>query len=245
MNALYNHAVKQKGQLQKDLNRFEKNPQTAPISLQGSISATLVSFEKTINQYSDYLNNQPILNDQEDNINKEKNLSRLVSLREELDRFQISFKDLKKLYNEANSTKNQRNQLFGSTTTSENPYNDMDTVMSQRKTTSSISTHEQQQQNSNRSYLDGLQNENSVFQRGNSQLDYILEMGQNSLNDIIEQNHILDTVQDKLTKSLRTLNVSEGTIQSVNSRLFKDKLIFWVGLFLMFLGMYLVLKWLR
>lgn len=236
--------MKQKSQLQRDLHRFEKNPQTAPISLQGSISATLVSFEKTVAQYADYLTNQPILNDQEDDINKEKNQSRLVSLREELDHLQTSFKDLKKLYNEANSNSNQRNQLFGSTTTSENPYNDMDTMMNQRRTAGS-NAGEQRQQQQNMSYRDGLQNENSVFQRGNSQLDYILEMGQNSLNDIIEQNHILDTVQDKLTKSLRTLNVSEGTIQSVNSRLFKDKLIFWIGLILMFLGMYFILKWLR
>lgn len=166
--------------------------------------------------------------------NDTKNLKRLENLKNDLAELQTQFKELKKIYNDS---VNQKNQLFTGMSTSENPYNDIDTQMNQRRTTTGVP--------SQKSYLEGLQDEQSVFQRGNSQLDYILEMGQNSLNDIIEQNHILDQVQDKLTKSLRTLNVSEGTIQSVNSRLFKDKMIFWVALFLLFLGMYLVLKWLR
>lgn len=48
--------MKQKNQLQQELARFEKNSVTAPISLQGSISATLVSLEKTVKQYAEHLN---------------------------------------------------------------------------------------------------------------------------------------------------------------------------------------------
>ncbi|KAG0668241.1 protein transport protein bos1 [Maudiozyma exigua] len=244
MNALFNHAIKQKSQLTKDLNRFEKNPQTAPISLQGSISATLVSFEKTIVQYEDYLNNQPKLLDNNNNNNSEqqqideKNKNRLTNLKNDLIQLQTQFRDLKKIYNDST---NQKNHLFSGISTSENPYNDIDTEMNQRRTVTTTAA----QSLSQKTYLDGLQDEQSIFKRGNSQLDYILEMGQNSLNDIIEQNHLLDQIQNKLTKSLRTLNVSEGTIQSVNSRLFKDKMIFWIALCLLFLGMYLILKWLR
>lgn len=233
--------MKQKNQLQKDLAKFEKNPLTAPISLQGSISATLVSFEKTIIQFNDYLSNQTFADESDSNVNKEKNTNRLNNLRKELDEFTNNFKNLKKAYNDANSQ--QRNQLFGSNsnTTSENPFSE-EVTMNQRRINQNSSNSNNK---NNLSYQAGLQNENSIFQRGNSQLDYILEMGQNSLNDIMEQNQILDNVQDKVTKSLRTLNVSEGTIQSINKRLFKDKLIFWIALFLMFLGMYLVLKYLR
>ena len=161
-------------------------------------------------------------------------------MKNDLIQLQTQFKDLKKIYNDST---NQKNHLFSGMSTSENPYNDIDTQMNQRRTVTTTAaattTHPQ------KTYLDGLQDEQSIFKRGNSQLDYILEMGQNSLNDIIEQNHVLDQIQNKLTKSLRTLNVSEGTIQSVNSRLFKDKMIFWIALFLLFLGMYLILKWLR
>lgn len=238
--------MKQKSQLQKDLARFEKNPLTAPISLQGSISATLVAFEKTVKQYSSYLQNQPALGDDaEAKLQAEKNDSRLKTLTADHAAFAESFLQLKKVYNDANAASNQRNQLFGGSGSSsaENPFSD-EAVMNQRRGGAAGSTSTSQPQ-SNMSFRDGLMHEQSVFERGNAQLDYILEMGQHSLAEIVEQNKILEGVQDKLTKSLRTLNVSEGTIEAVNSRLFKDKLIFWVALALMFLGMYLVLKMFR
>ncbi|CCF57730.1 hypothetical protein KAFR_0D00830 [Kazachstania africana CBS 2517] len=229
MNALYNHALKQKSQLTSDLAKFENNLMTSPISLQGSISATLVSFEKTINQYNDFLSKNKELED------NEKYSNRLDQLREELNNFSTKFKDLKKNYNELNNDKMRKN-LFG-TTSSENPF-DEDTTISNRR------RHQQNDAN-DLNMFDGLQKENSIFNRGNSQLDYILEMGQNSLNDIIEQNHILEKVQDTLTKSLRTLNVSEDTIQLINRRAFHDKLIFWFALFCLFLGIYFIIKFLR
>lgn len=91
----------------------------------------------------------------------------------------------------------------------------------------------------------GLQKEQSVFERGNAQLDYILEMGQQSFENIVEQNKILSKVQDRMSNGLRTLGVSEQTITSINKRVFKDKLVFWIALILLIIGIYYVLKWLR
>ena len=265
MNALYNHAIKQKNQLQRDLTKFEKNPLTSPISLQGSISATLVSFEKTISQYEDYFKKQYALSsDRQGSSNNsaeaEKHEGRVETLRGNLAEFQEKFKQLKRTYNEKNSAHlnaHRREMLFGtpssgvdgqqvsSSSTSENPFSEGS--ISQRRTGGAAVPL-----NSNTNfgasgllYHEGLQKEQSIFERGNAQLEYILEMGQNSLNDIIEQNQILEGVQNKLTKSLRTLNFSEETIQKINRRLFKDKLIFWIGLILLFTGMYLVMKYLR
>lgn len=216
---------------------------TAPISLQGSISATLVSFEKTIKQYSEYLDKQ-----KKNGLNEDltKYETRLVALHKDHEEFSTKFKELKSQYNESNP----RAQLFGSSSNfTENPFSE-DSVMNKRNnihsnTDSASYGRENSSSNTTLPMYQGLQKEQSIFERGNSQLDYILEMGQNSLQDIMDQNEILAKVQDKMTNSLRTLNVSEGTIQQINKRLFKDKLIFWIGLFLLFLGMYLVLKWLR
>ncbi|QLL31829.1 hypothetical protein HG536_0B06970 [Torulaspora globosa] len=91
----------------------------------------------------------------------------------------------------------------------------------------------------------GLQKEQSIFQRGNAQLELILEMGHQSLDDLVEQNQILQKMQDRMSSSLRTLGVSEETIQKINRRAFKDKLIFWFALVLLLGGFYLVLKWFR
>ena len=202
-------------------------------------------------QYASYLKNQPKFGDDdaEGKLQAEKNSSRLASLTADHAAFAASFQELKRTYNDANASANQRNQLFGAggsgSSSAENPFSD-EAVMNQRRgpgtgTGSAANASTQP----GMSYRDGLMHEQSVFERGNAQLDYILEMGQHSLAEIVEQNKILEGVQDKLTKSLRTLNVSEGTIEKVNSRLFKDKLIFWVALALMFLGMYFVLKLLR
>ncbi|CCK72637.1 Bos1p KNAG_0L00140 [Huiozyma naganishii CBS 8797] len=233
MNAIYSHAVKQKSALQKDLARFEADPLGAPISLQGTIAATLVALEKTVRQFREYLvahSGAP---------QDEKFEARLVGLQRDLDEFTKRFKALKLQYND--SQQQQRTQLFGkgASTANENPFMD-ETALNKR---GGAGSSQQQQRQEPLPLYQGLEKENSIFQRGNTQLDYILEMGQASLHDIIDQNEILERMQSTMSKSLRTLHVSESTIQSINSRLFKDKLIFWIALILMFTGMYFVYKW--
>lgn len=261
MNALYNHAVKQKTQLQNDLGKFETDLLNSPVSLQGSISATLVSFDRTIKQLDDYLKRTSSGNEDTEDTSRTKFQAKLVGLQQDHKEYQAKFTQLKTEYN-INRAKtqdiNNRNQLFGpqgTTGSSENPFND-DNLLNKRNVlgsnnssagvnNSNIYNSTGKNKSSLPTYHEGLQNEASVFARGNAQLDLILEMGASSLQDIMDQNAILNKIEDKMTKSLRTLNVSQSTIDQINKRLFKDKLIFWIGLLLLFTSMYFVLKWLR
>ncbi|GAV49857.1 hypothetical protein ZYGR_0R01000 [Zygosaccharomyces rouxii] len=245
MNALYNHALKQKNQLTQDLTKFEKDVYTSPISLQGSISATLVAFEKTISQYKQHLNNYKASSgkggDSHDNTELLKYDSRAASLTQDYQMFSAKFKELKQQYHSSDA----RKQLFAS---EDSPFNG-DSVVSRRNVMGQSSGSQAQEfsgnENDSLPLYHGLEKEQSAFQRGNAQLEMILEMGYQSLDDIVEQNQILQKMQDKMTRSLTTLGVSQGTISNVNRRLFKDKLIFWIALVLMFLGMYMLVKWLR
>lgn len=225
--------------------KFESNVYTSPISLQGSISATLVAFEKTISQYKEHLKNfKASLGKEEENQDNAELLkydSRAGSLTQEYQMFSIKFKELKQHYHDSDA----RNQLFA---TEGSPFNG-DSVVSRRNVMGHPSESTAQgfsgNENDSLPLYHGLQKEQSVLQRGNAQLEMILEMGYQSLDDIAEQNQILQKMQDRMTRSLTTLGVSQGTIDKVNRRIFKDKLIFWIALILMFLGMYMVLRWLR
>lgn len=220
--------------LQRELSRFEKDLVTAPISLQGSISTTLISLEKTINQYKDYLAKYKSSTPADSEETQIKYQSRLDLLQQVLAESNQKFLKLKKEFNETNA----REQLLKS---SSNPF-DEENVMNRRNVAVQSA---QAQTSSSLPLYEGLQKEQSIFERGNAQLDYILEMGQQSLEDIVEQNAVLQKVQQTMTKSLHTLGVSNETIEKINKRVFKDKFIFWTALILMFLGFYFLLKLFR
>lgn len=247
-NALFNHGIKQKNQLQLDLEKFGKDVHGSPISLQGSISATLVSFQKTIEQYGDHLKKyeQSLMNgdaDEDEDAQTKKYENRLSSLKEAHGEFSARFAELKKEFNSSNA----RTQLFGNT----NGYamDGIESVVNKRNVgqsrdgTSPRSSMEYR--GSGLPLYQGLQKEQSIFQRGNTQLELILEMGHQSLDDLVEQNQILLKLQDRMSSTLRTLGLSESTIQKINKRAFKDKLIFYFVLALLLVGFYFVIKWFK
>ncbi|SCU77245.1 LAFA_0A00474g1_1 [Lachancea sp. 'fantastica'] len=239
MNALFNHATKQKNLLQRDLAKFERDLTVAPISLQGSISATLVSFEKTIQQYQEHLTRFYTTNPSEDESSKLKYETRLQNLQNEHSTAKNRFQDLKKQCNEMNS----RDRLLKS---SSNPF-DEDFTVNKRNTAASNASNNINNGSATSSLpmYQGLQKELSVFERGNAHLDYILEMGQQSLDDIVDQNAVLRKMEDQMTRSMQTLGISNETISKINKRVFKDKFIFWIGFFLLLAGFYFVIKLLR
>ncbi|QLQ79342.1 hypothetical protein HG537_0B06900 [Torulaspora globosa] len=147
------------------------------------------------------------------------------------------FAELKKQYNASNA----RNQLFSQN----EAVMGGESVMSKRNVGSASPRGSFEAKRGGLPLYNGLQKEQSIFQRGNAQLELILEMGHQSLEDLVEQNQILQKMQDRMSSSLRTLGVSEETIQKINRRAFKDKLIFWFALVLLLVGFYLVLKWFR
>lgn len=169
--------------------------------------------------------------------------SRLASLSEAQKDFITKFAELKKQYNSSDA----RTQLFG--TSNGYAIDGNDSVINKRNTGQSMTGKSPRSSFEHRGsglpLYQGLQKEQSIFQRGNTQLELILEMGHQSLDDLVEQNQILLKLQDRMSSSLRTLGVSEATIQKINRRAFKDKLIFYFALALMFLGFYFILRWIR
>ncbi|CAI1574273.1 hypothetical protein SEUBUCD646_0L01430 [Saccharomyces eubayanus] len=129
---------------------------------------------------------------------------------------------------------------------SDNPFSTSEAMMNKRNVGgASANSREGSSNGGGLPLYQGMQKEQTVFERGNAQLDYILEMGQQSFEDIMEQNKILSKVQEQMSNGFRTLGVSEQTISSINKRVFKDKLVFWIALILLIIGIYFVLKWLR
>lgn len=226
--------------MELELGKFEKDLFTSPVSLQGSISATLVSLERTIEQYRDQLKRYEATVENGGEAEDVKFQTRLDSLIRSHREAAARFQELKKQYNASNA----RAQLFSKN----EAYLDGDSVMNKRNVANVGTASPRGSFDVKRGGLplyNGLQKEQSIFQRGNAQLELILEMGHQSLDDLVEQNQILLKMQDRMASSLRTLGVSEETIQKINRRAFKDKLIFWFALVLLLVGFYLVLKWFR
>ncbi|OEJ85469.1 Protein transport protein BOS1 [Hanseniaspora osmophila] len=254
------HATKQKQLLTKDLSKLEENIVSAPISLQGSITTTLLSLEKTIVKYKQQLENfkqtsniGAVVQDEEETAELLKYETRLNILESEYANFKDQFTLLKERYQEEQSKllqtpNNGINTMQGKSSSSTNPFTDTsNTTMTNRRTQGHLKDFGDGSGTGqlNTDYQDSLRNEESILARGNQKLDYILEMGQHSLDDIMDQNQVLEKMQKTMTKSLSTLGVSNETIERINKRVFKDRLVFYIALILFFVGVYLVLKFLR
>lgn len=218
MNALYNHGIKQTQLITKDLTAFEKQLSTAPLSLQGSIGTSLTSFKKTVREYRDLVRQN---SQDETNTKHETRLNRFEG---ELEGFQRKFDSLKK-QRETLMAETSRQELMGRRHTgqgliSENPYDP--------------SRHQAQTQEQ-LSYLEGLDKERGSLQRGTQQLDHILDMGLQALQDLVDQNDTLRSMQIKFEHGLEVLGVSRGTIRSIERRARQDKWLFWGSFLLLIL----------
>ncbi|WPK23749.1 hypothetical protein PUMCH_000995 [Australozyma saopauloensis] len=224
MNSLYNHGVKQTQLLSRDLAAFEKNVTTAPLSLQGQVSTSLAALSKTIKEYGDLIK-------QNKAFVEEKHPIRLQKFEADYAQFLAKFNSLRQL-REAQAHSEARLELIGRrNVNSENPYHQ-----------DSLGYAANQQQ---LSYLEGLYKEKTSIQRGANQLDQILEMGQNALDDLVDQNDTLRRIGMTFEQSLVTLGVSRGTIKRVERRAREDKWIF-IGLAIIFFVMcYYIIKWFR
>ncbi|OBA21338.1 V-snare-domain-containing protein [Metschnikowia bicuspidata var. bicuspidata NRRL YB-4993] len=223
MNSIYNHGVRQTQMVTRDLAAFEKNLSTSPMSLQGTIITSLTAFKKTIKEYGDLMN--------QNNFTEEKHKIRLEKFRADLEQFQLKFDSLRK-QREVLLQAESRQELMGRrTVNSDNPYG---------QTTDPQSGMAQQAQ---MGYSEGLYKEKQSLGRGSQQLDMILEMGQSTLGDLVDQNETLKRLGSKFEESLMTLGVSQGTIRRVERRAKQDKWIFWSLVVLFFVLCYFIMKW--
>ncbi|KAL6929632.1 hypothetical protein ACO0SA_001035 [Hanseniaspora valbyensis] len=270
MNALYNHANKQKQLLLKDIVKFEtylrnehelSSNLNSIISTQGSIQTTLISLKKTLQkykqQYENVIKQSKEDGDGEDDAEILKIKSRLDVLENEYTEFDTKVKGLKTQFEDL-----KKNNLFASS------YNSVDngntsTLQNRGPRTSNVSENplssgmndDKMHRNPFENATSGNNNnifganyyndERSILNKTNKRLDQILEMGTNTLDDIMEQNQILSKVQTRMTSTLKTLGVSTDTINKVNKLVLKDKIRFYTSLVVFLILCWLTIYFLR
>lgn len=226
MNSLFNHAVKQLKQVKNELDRLEVAPSDAPLSLIGQISASLTSFQRTVDSYAVAAAKE---------VDPEKKRvadERLANFRGELQVARDRLKRLKAAQEDAIVSSN-RQELFarrmqtgaGGELRDENPYS-----------TAPMSDISREQ---------GLAREGDVLARAGQQLDEFIERGRYALGDLTDQNELLRGTQRTFRKAAATLGVSQETIRKVEQRAREDKWIFYGGALTMFVLFYLIVRWLR
>ncbi|KAJ8103545.1 hypothetical protein POJ06DRAFT_3281 [Lipomyces tetrasporus] len=234
MNSLFNHALKQSQSLKKDLDAFSASPSTASLALQGQISATLATLQRTIDEY-DAMARRELVPAKQD-----KAFARIRNFRTEAGEARTLFEKLKKEREEAQNNLN-RAELLGRrphhSATPDNPY-----ATGLTSNGSSVGGS------------GGVQISDSIpaaaiprefFQRTGDQLDEFLERGRAVLGDLVEQRNVLKSTQRKLYSAANTLGISSDTIKYIERRARQDKVVFWAGVAICLLSFYFILRWLR
>ncbi|TVY23620.1 Protein transport protein [Lachnellula hyalina] len=244
MNTLFNTALKQSTSIKRDLSPQAGAQLSA--SLLGQISASLISFSRTLDSYADLAKSE--LNPSK----KEKAFERIESFRSELQSFREQLKELRAQTEDVQTSVN-RQELLGRrphhTSTPENPYSDAAIA-------SAPSTHNPwAPKDANGSSL-GMNSgdytrethalrEQSFFANTHTALDEYLARGQAVLGDLGQQKEILKGTQKRLYSVANTLGVSGDTIRMIERRAKQDKWIFWAGVVIFFGFCWLVLHYLR
>ncbi|KAL1955240.1 hypothetical protein VTO42DRAFT_8899 [Malbranchea cinnamomea] len=254
MNSLFNSALKQSAAVRRDLDAFASSPATTPAAVQGQISASLASFSRTIDDYSNLSKRELIPAKQELAFERVKNF------RNELAEYRAEFERLRKEREDAQAASN-RSELLGRrphhAATPENPY--AQSSLPSQPSPFAPRSHPQQQP-PNRYASNGLSfgthpsdyareahalREQSFFAQTNAQLDEFLERGRAVLGDLGQQREILKGTQRRLYSVANTLGLSGDTIRKVERRAKQDKWIFWGGVVVFFLFCWAVLHFLR
>lgn len=255
-NTAFNTALKQSTAIRKDLSTLanptytdtttSQPPTITPAAL-GSLSASLTSLARTLDEYN-------TLAKQELNPAKqEKALERLRNFRSELHDYRSQFDTLKNLRDDAVQTQN-RTELLGRrpfAATPENPYSGAAT--SGYGISSGGYGHARNASASERGVGGGgdatreshVVREQSFFASTNSALDEYIARGQAVLGDLGNQKETLKGAQKRLYDVGSTLGLSGNTIRMIERRAKQDKWIFWGGVVVFSLFCWLVVHYLR
>lgn len=233
------------------------------VAVQGQITTSLTSFTRTLDDY------QRAIDDELVPERAEKGRERIAAFRTDLLNFRSRFAELKHT-REATLHAQNRTELLGrrphASQTPENPYADAavssgagrgENVNPLFRTSNPNFVPGAGGVNSYSSYqspygLGGDQQreshalrENSFFGSANATLDEYLERGRAVLGDLSEQREMLKGTQRKLYSIGNTLGISGDTIRMVERRARQDKFIFWGGVVVFIIFVYLVLRYLR
>lgn len=229
MSSLYNHAIKQSQALKKDLDTFAANPENTPLSLQGQITATLASFNRTVDEYATATANELVPE------RKEKAKVRIEKFRTEISEAKEQFQSLKKQREEAIHN-NSKQELFARRHvaghgggSSANPYEAEGSM--------------QQPTYTNMTQSEGLEKERDVLSKAGQQIDEFIERGRLVLGDLSEQRDMLKKTQKSIYSVANTLGISTDTIRMVEKRALEDKWIFYGLVIFMLFCFYLILRW--
>jgi Golgi SNAP receptor complex protein 2 len=231
--------------VRRDLDTFAQAPATASPALQGQISTSLTSFNRTLDDYQNLSRNE--LNAEK----KEKAQERIKNFRADLASYRAQFDELKK-ESEGAIAVNNRNELLGRrphhAATPENPYAQVHAsgqsafAPAHRNTQEGLSFGAGANEYSRE---DHALREQNFFGAANAQIDEFLDRGRAVLGDLGQQREILKGTQRRLYSVANTLGVSGDTIRMVERRAKQDKWIFWGGVAVFFLFCFLVLHFLR
>ncbi|KAK3688779.1 hypothetical protein B0T22DRAFT_460214 [Podospora appendiculata] len=263
MNTHFNSALKQSTSIRSSLSALD--PQTAPPATLtpatiGSLSASLTSFARTIDEYH-------ALAKQELNPAKqEKALERIRNFRSELQSFRAQLDTLKTARDEQAHAQN-RAELLGRrpfvSSTPENPYAaSTSTSTSASASGYGVSGHARTNSSAEAGRGGALSlgggggaadatreshalREQDFFRNTHSSLDEYIARGQQVLGDLNQQRDMLKNTQRKLYSVAGTLGISGSTIRMIDRRARQDKWIFWAGVVVFFLFCWLVVHYLR
>ncbi|KAK9370493.1 hypothetical protein V1509DRAFT_251401 [Lipomyces kononenkoae] len=242
MNSLFNHALKQSQSLKKDLDTFAASPSTASLALQGQISATLATLQRTIDEY-DAMARRELVPAKQD-----KAFARIRNFRTEAAEARTLFDKLKKDREEAQNNSN-RAELLGRrphhSATPDNPYASGLTRNGSSTIASSGTTAGAPGSGGISESIPIAAIPREFFSRTGDQLDEFIERGRAVLGDLVEQRDVLKSTQRKLYSAANTLGISNDTLKYIERRARQDKAVFWAGVIICLVSFYFIIRWLR
>ncbi|KAG2204280.1 hypothetical protein INT46_004538 [Mucor plumbeus] len=201
MNSLYNNALKQSHTLQKDLDKFQSG-QDASAGLQGQISASFNTLQRSIDDYDNLAKRELIP------VKKETALTRVAKFRQDLQEMKVRFEATKK---QQESQKLEQSR---------------DSLLRRPNRGANIPEHPYQPLSRDEFAL----REQSFAHNTDSQLDDFIGQAQNLLENLTDQHSILKKTQKKILDTANHLGLSQNVIRYIERRSAQDKWIFYGGM---------------
>ncbi|KAI8391769.1 uncharacterized protein BYT42DRAFT_207926 [Radiomyces spectabilis] len=220
MNSLYNHALKQSQALQRDLDKFATG-QDASAGLQGQITASFNSLQRSIDDYDNLAKRELIAT------KKETAQTRVKTFRQSLQEMKTRFEMIKKQHE---TQKYEQNR---------------ESLLARRPTRTSLTpdiTSAPEYPYQSRSEF--AMRQHSFIDSTDTQLDDFITQASNILENLTDQHGILKKTQKKLLDAANTLGLSQNVIRFIERRTAQDKWIFIAGLVVTILLIWLISSYL-
>ncbi|KAF8313141.1 hypothetical protein DL93DRAFT_2081547 [Clavulina sp. PMI_390] len=232
MQSLYTLGVRQTTAIQADLERLKGGDNS--VALLGQISASLASFNRTVDDYDSMAKREVIKSKQE------KALMRVQKFRQDYMDLKKEF-DQTKLISENARNQAQRTDLLGDpsqyTTRQRFPQSAPNFPSASQRETISESPFSLPPNYAREGYA---LHEHSSLQETESQLDIFLQQGQDILGNLVDQRNILKGTHKRVLDAAHTIGLSRDVIGWIERRSREDTIIFVVGAIFTFFCFWLI-----